>query len=102
MSNTLDLLQQVHTLLAEYFLKEIEASMAEDGFPIPASTLGVVVTFLKNNEITADVRDKDGIAELKARLIKEKDNPSEDRGKQLIEIADHVGNVMGFDPSQVM
>lgn len=100
MSKTLDLLQEVHSLLAEYFLKELKASMEEGGFPLPASTLGVIITFLKNNDITADVRDRDGLEDLKARLIQEKD--AKDRGKQLIEIADRAGDVMGFDPESVM
>lgn len=102
MSNsTLDILQEVHTLLAKYFMQEIEASMQEDGFPIPSATLGVMVAFLKNNDITADVRDRDGLEELKARLMSEKEE-SKDRGKQLVEIADRVGDVMGFDPAKVM
>lgn len=75
MENNLDVLQGLHTLLAEYFKRELEASMEEDGFPIPSATLGVIVTFLKNNNITADIKDGVDIDldehELLVELIKE-------------------------------
>lgn len=100
MSNTKDVLQEVHTLLADYFKESLTLAI-KDGIEIPASTLGVVVSFLKNNEITADVRDKDGLEDLKERLINRKAD-AKDKGKDLIEIAEHVGSVMDFDSEIVM
>lgn len=102
MENNLDVLQGLHTLLAEYFKRELEASMGEDGFPIPSATLGVIVTFLKNNNITADIKDDADIEELRAKITKRKAKSKDERASNLIEVADSVGEAMGFSPEHIM
>jgi tartrate dehydratase alpha subunit/fumarate hydratase class I-like protein len=50
-------LQLLHEALAEMFLEDIRICR-EEGIPMSASDKGVIVTFLKNNNITADVTDE--------------------------------------------
>lgn len=99
MSNTSkELLQEVHSMLAEYFLAELKVAQ-EEGTPMVSSTLSVIVTFLKNNEITADVKDDADLEELRMMLTAEKSGGT---SKNVVEVADKVAAVMQFDPSSIM
>lgn len=93
-----ELLQEVHSMLAEYFLEELKMAR-EEGIPLMSSTLSVIVTFLKNNEITADVRDDADLEELRMMLTAEKAGGN---SSSIVEVADKVAQVMQFDPSSVM
>ena len=50
-------LQELHEALAEMFLEDIRICK-EEGIPMSAADKGVMVTFLKNNNITADITDE--------------------------------------------
>ena len=93
-----ELLQEVHSMLAEYFLEELKMAR-EEGIPMVSSTLSVIVTFLKNNEITADVQDDADLEELRMMLTAEK---SGGHSSSVVEVADKVAQVMQFDPHSVM
>ena len=49
-------LAELHEMLAEMFMEDIRICK-EEGIPMSAADKGVIVTFLKNNNITADVGD---------------------------------------------
>ena len=93
-----ELLQEVHAMLADYFLEELKRAREED-IPMVSSTLSVIVTFLKNNEITADIRDDADLEELRMMLTAEK---SGGNSSSVVEVADKVAQVMQFDPPSVM
>ena len=90
-----ELLQEVHSMLAEYFLEELKMAR-EEGIPLMSSTLSVIVTFLKNNEITADVRDDFQLAELREQIM-EKASTSEERGAKLVSVAERTAEIMGYE-----
>jgi hypothetical protein len=50
-------LAELHEALAEMFLEDIRICR-EEGIPMAAADKGVMVTFLKNNNITADADDE--------------------------------------------
>lgn len=50
-------LAELHEALAELFLEDIRICR-EEGIPMAAADKGVMVTFLKNNNITADADDE--------------------------------------------
>lgn len=87
-----ELLQEVHAMLAQYFLDELRMSK-EDGIPMMSSTLSVIVTFLKNNEITADVRDGKDLSQLREEL-KVEAKTTQERGAKLVSIASNVARIM--------
>lgn len=93
--NSKELLQEVHTMLAEYFLEELKAAK-EDGIPMMSSTLSVIVTFLKNNEITADVRSNEDLSALREK-IRAQTKTQEERGAKLVEIAEETAKIMDFN-----
>lgn len=66
-------LGELHGLFAEYLRKILEeaAGEGEDALPLDAATMGVIRTFLKDNDITADPSNADDLAELRARLSEE-------------------------------
>lgn len=47
-------LSQLHEMLAEMFIQDIKLSI-EEGIPMAASDKAVIVKFLKDNNISADV-----------------------------------------------
>ena len=51
-------LAELHEMLAEMFMEDIRICK-EEGIPMSAADKGVIVTFLKNNNITADVDDSE-------------------------------------------
>lgn len=51
-------LSQLHEALAEMFLEDIRICK-EEGIPMSSSDKGVIVKFLKDNNITADIDNKD-------------------------------------------
>ena len=51
-------LSKLHEALAEMFLEDIRICK-EEGIPMSSSDKGVIVKFLKDNNITADVDNKD-------------------------------------------
>lgn len=53
MSAKTSTLEKLHEMLAELFIEDIKLCR-EEGIPMSASDKGVIVSFLKNNNITAD------------------------------------------------
>lgn len=53
MSAKTSTLEKLHEMLAELFIEDIKLCR-EEGIPMAASDKGVIVSFLKNNNITAD------------------------------------------------
>lgn len=51
-------LSQLHEALAEMFLEDIRICK-EEGIPMSSSDKGVIVKFLKDNNITADIDNSD-------------------------------------------
>ena len=51
-------LSQLHEALAEMFLEDIRICK-EEGIPMSSSDKGVIVKFLKDNNITADIDNQD-------------------------------------------
>ena len=51
-------LSKLHEALAEMFLEDIRICK-EEGIPMSSSDKGVIVKFLKDNNITADIDNKD-------------------------------------------
>jgi len=51
-------LAELHEMLAEMFMSDIQLCK-DEGIPMSAADKGVIVTFLKNNNITADVDDQE-------------------------------------------
>ena len=51
-------LSALHEALAEMFLEDIRICK-EEGIPMSSSDKGVIVKFLKDNNITADIDNKD-------------------------------------------
>lgn len=49
-------LAQLHEMLTDMFMENIRICK-EEGIPMSAADMSVMVTFLKNNNITADVDD---------------------------------------------
>lgn len=76
MSASKEKLGELHNAVAQYMLDTIQASTAEC-IPMSAADLGVMVTFLKNNNITAEASDKD-LQNLRDRMAELKEN----RGKK--------------------
>jgi tartrate dehydratase alpha subunit/fumarate hydratase class I-like protein len=62
-----DKLRMLHDALADMFLENIRICK-EEGIPMSAADMGVMVTFLKNNNITADITDE------KIQAVKEEFN----------------------------
>lgn len=62
-----DKLRMLHDALADMFLENIRICK-EEMIPMSAADMGVMVTFLKNNNITADITDE------KIQAVKEEFN----------------------------
>lgn len=75
MSASVAELSDLHRLVAQVFKQELEISMNE-GIPIAASTLAVMVKFLKDNNITAEAsaEDMQALKSLFEEEFKEKRN----------------------------
>lgn len=80
-------LQELHEALAEMFLEDIRICK-EEGIPMSASDKGVMVTFLKNNNITADITDE------KIQAVKEEfqDELNAKRAQKAQELLSKVDN----------
>lgn len=70
MAATLKELQELHKLLARALTKRITKDM-DDEIPTDAATLGAVITFLKNNSVTADPKDADDLDDLRKKLTEQ-------------------------------
>ncbi|MGL5261217.1 MAG: hypothetical protein ACRC9P_02410 [Bacteroides sp.] len=93
LKTTKELLHEVHGMLASYFLDELKYAK-EEGVPMMSSTLSVIVTFLKNNEITADVMDDNNLEALREEIINARETRS--KGSKVVEIAERTADIMGF------
>ena len=80
-------LAQLHEMLTDMFMTNIEICKAE-GIPMSAADMSVMVTFLKNNNITADVDD------VKMQAIKEdfQDELEQARQKRAKELLSSIGD----------
>lgn len=80
-------LAQLHEMLTDMFMANIEICRAE-GIPMSAADMSVMVTFLKNNNITADVDD------VKMQEIKDsfQDELEEARRKKANELLKSIGD----------
>lgn len=59
----------LHSLVTAAFKQRLEQD-AEDNIPTDAATLGALIKFLKDNNITADASDQDDLHELREQLVK--------------------------------
>ena len=62
-------LAELHEMLAEVLLADLRQSK-EEGIPLPASNLGVIRQFLKDNNISASI-DADDMAQLRDEFAEE-------------------------------
>lgn len=92
-------LQDLHASLTLYFTQALAESMEEGAEPLPSATLSVIVSFLRNNDITADVKDDADLEELRLKLMEEKSGGA---SKNVVEVANKVAEVMQFDPTSIM
>lgn len=75
-------LAELHEMLAEMFMEDIRICK-EEGIPMSAADKGVIVTFLKNNNITADVDDV-GMQTIKQEFEDELRSKREARAAKLL------------------
>lgn len=90
MAANTELLEEIHSMLAEQIIHEIKMFRAED-MPIPAADKAVYAKFLRDNSIFCVPKSEDDLLELRNRLM------SSDRSKALDELkkqafADLEGN----------
>lgn len=78
-------LSQLHEMLAEMFIQDIKLSI-EEGIPMAASDKAVIVKFLKDNNISADV-DVQQMQELRDAFQEDLDNARKARAGRLLQAA---------------
>lgn len=79
-------LGQLHEMLADMFMENIRICK-EEGIPMSAADMGVIVTFLKNNNITSDVDDTQ-MADLKSEFNDELKRAREAKAASLLSSVD--------------
>lgn len=84
-------LAELHEALAEMFLEDIRICR-EEGIPMAAADKSVIVTFLKNNNITADVDDVRQ-QELKDEFQNELEQARQRRAQQLLKAVGDEENI---------
>ena len=82
MSAKVSVLNQLHAALAELFIEDIRICK-EEGIPMSASDKAVIVKFLKDNNITADV-DADDMKRLTTEFQDELAAKREAKAKQIL------------------
>lgn len=88
-------LAQLHEMLTDMFMDNIRICK-EEGIPMSAADMSVMVTFLKNNNITADVDDVK-MQEVKQEFQDELEQARAKKAKQLLkDIGDeaNISNVL--------
>ena len=78
-------LSQLHEMLAEMFIQDIKLSI-EEGIPMAASDKAVIVKFLKDNNISADV-DVQQMQELRDAFQEDLDTARRARAGRLLQQA---------------
>lgn len=76
-------LEKLHEMLTELFIEDIKLCR-EEGIPMAASDKGVIVSFLKNNNITADP-DLDDMKRLDEEFQKQAEIERAARAKSMLE-----------------
>lgn len=87
-------LSELHEALAELFLEDIRICK-EEGIPMAAADKGVIVTFLKNNNITADA-DAETMQTLKDEFQNELDARRKARAASVVSKADDTDKFAGI------
>lgn len=86
-------LSQLHEMLAEMFIQDIKLSI-EEGIPMAASDKAVIVKFLKDNNISADI-DVQQMQELRDAFQEDLDNARKSRASRLLgKAADEATQVL--------
>lgn len=87
-------LSKLHEALTELFLEDIRICR-EEGIPMAASDKAVIVKFLKDNNISADVDDED-MRNLQDEFAADLDKRRKERAAKLLEAADTHNNIHGI------
>ena len=82
MSAKVSKLSELHEMLAELMIEDIRIAR-EEGIPMAASDKGVIVAFLKNNNITADP-DTEEMQKLDAEFKKQAEIERASRAKAIL------------------
>lgn len=82
---TIERLNALHVALTEMFLEDIRMSK-EDGIPMASADKSVIVTFLKNNDITASP-DEDDLDNLREEFQQLTDERKRKKALDLIDAA---------------
>jgi hypothetical protein len=72
----------LHALVAKSFKQRLEDDI-KDNIPTDAATLGALIKFLKDNNITADPADADDLGELRDKLSERNKVRAQRRGNVL-------------------
>lgn len=64
----LDRLNDLHRVIAEYYIEAVVGGLGEDGEELSSGTLAAVNAFLKNNDITVDVVEDSPAQNLSSKL----------------------------------
>lgn len=72
----------LHALVAKSFKQRLEDDI-KDNIPTDAATLGALIKFLKDNNITADPADADNLSELRETLTEQRKVRAQRRGNVL-------------------
>ena len=83
MSAKVSRLAELHSMLAELMIEDIKIAR-EEGIPMAASDMGVIVAFLKNNNITADP-DTEEMQKLDSEFRKQAEIERASRAKAMLE-----------------
>jgi len=83
-------LEVLHKLVAQSFKERLEMDI-QDKVPTDAATLGALIKFLKDNNVTADPADADDLSDLRDKL---KEQSAQRRKK--------VGNVVALANADLM
>ena len=83
MSAKVSRLAELHSMLAELKIEDIKIAR-EEGIPMAASDKGVIVAFLKNNNITADP-DTEEMQKLDSEFRKQAEIERASRAKAMLE-----------------
>lgn len=78
-------LNTLHELLTDMFIQDLQMSI-EDGIPMSSADKSVIVTFLKNNDITA-TPDEAGLTELRESFQSITDEKRKEKAMALVNAA---------------
>ena len=71
MNNLERMLQSLHCETADYMARELQKAREDDSYILPPAFLSSVIKFLKDNEITCEIREGTSQAELVKEISRE-------------------------------